>query len=185
MSVFSNPSSGAAGQSGAYVAAVLDLLGARNPLHVLETTIGALRAAVDGVPAERLAQPEREGKWSIRQVLRHLADSEIVWAYRLRVVLAQDRPRLSGYDQDAWADRLWYADSDPDESLNEFALLRRSNLELLARASAADLQRVGLHDERGPESVEHMMRLYAGHDLLHLRQIERIAAATARSAPAG
>jgi uncharacterized damage-inducible protein DinB len=183
MSVFSNPSSGAAGHSGAYVAAVLDLLGAGDPLQVLETTIGALRAAVDGVPAARLARPEREGKWSIRQVLRHLADSEIVWAYRLRVVLAEDRPGLPGYDQDAWAERLAYADSDPDESLNEFALLRRSNLKLLARASTADLQRVGLHSERGQESVEHMMRLYAGHDLLHLRQIERIRAATGRSGP--
>ncbi|CAN5709970.1 hypothetical protein BH23GEM9_BH23GEM9_17620 [soil metagenome] len=174
MSVYTNPAAGAARQSEEYVAAVLALLGSGDPFEVLETTSGALRAAVAGLSAAQLRIAERPGKWSIRQVLRHLADSEIVWAYRLRMILAQDRPALQGYDQDAWAERLGYADSDPAESLTEFALLRRSNLRILERASEADRKRVGLHVERGEESLDHLLSLYAGHDLLHLRQLERI-----------
>jgi hypothetical protein len=110
----------------------------------------------------------------MRQVVRHLADSEIVWGWRLRQVLAQDRPPLTGYDQDAWAERLRYADADIDEALEEFAVLRRGHLRLLTRATADDLRRVGVHSERGEESVGHMLRMYAGHDLLHLRQLARI-----------
>lgn len=179
MSIFTNPAAGAPDQAREYISAVLALLGSRDPYSVLEATPDALNALVDDLPEERMARPERAGKWSIRQVLRHLADSELVWAYRLRLVWAQERPQLTGYDQDAWAERLGYADSDPVESLTEFAVLRRSNLKLLASASETDLKRVGVHVERGQESVEHMTKLYAGHDLLHLRQIERIRAAVA------
>jgi hypothetical protein len=94
-------------------------------------------------------------------------------------VLAHDRPALTGYDQDAWAERLHYADADPEESLQEFAVLRRGNLRLLESAGPQELKRVGVHTERGEESVEHMVRLYAGHDVLHLRQLERIRTAVA------
>lgn len=179
MSVFTNPASGAPEQAEAYTRAILDLLGSRDPFEVLKATGGAVRDAVSGMTGAQMAVPEKPGKWSVRQVLRHLADSEIVWAYRLRMVLAQDRPPLTGYDQDAWADFLRYAESDPAESLEEFDAVRRGNLRVLERASEEDLKRVGLHAERGEESLEHMIRLYAGHDLLHLRQIERIRATVA------
>lgn len=176
MSVFTNPASGAPGQADEYVRAVLSLLGSRDPYAVLESTPAALDAFVGDMPSEYMAIPEAEGKWSVRQVLRHLADSEIVWAFRLRLVWAQDRPPLTGYDQDAWAERLAYADADPADSLADFGVLRQSNLNVLAGASETDLMRVGVHVERGEESLEHMMRLYAGHDLLHLRQLDRIRA---------
>lgn len=176
MSVFTNPASGAPGQAEEYVRAVLDLLGSRDPFAVLGATPDALSAVIAGMPDAQSAIPEKEGKWSVRHVLRHLADSEIVWAFRLRMVWAEDRARLTGYDQDAWAQRLAYADTDPAESLTEFAVLRRSNLRVLDRASDSDLKRVGLHAERGEESLGHMVRLYAGHDLLHIRQLERIRA---------
>lgn len=174
MSVFTNPAASSAEEADAYVHAVLELLEDRDPDHVLSTTPTAIREAIAGMSDEALSEPETSGKWSVRQVLRHLADSEIVWGYRLRLVLAQDRPRLTGYDQDAWADRLGYADAPVADSLDEFDMTRAGNLRLLERASPQDLRRVGLHDERGEESVEHMIRLYAGHDLLHLAQIERI-----------
>ena len=99
-----------------------------------------------------------------RQVVQHLADSDLVWGYRVRMVLAQDRPPLTGYDQDLWSQRLHYERAPLDEALDLFALLRRSNLRLLTNASADDLRRVGVHAERGEESVEHMVRMYAGHD---------------------
>jgi uncharacterized damage-inducible protein DinB len=158
---------------------VLGLVEGMNPLDVLHGTPTVARRAVEGLSAQQLSRPEAPGKWSVRQVLRHLVDSEIVWSWRLRLVLAQDRPALTGYDQDAWAQRLHYADADPEESLQEFAVLRRGNLRLLESAGPDELKRVGVHSERGDESVEHMIRLYAGHDILHLRQIERIRSAIA------
>jgi uncharacterized damage-inducible protein DinB len=174
VSVFSNPASRSLEDAKAYTSAVLGLLGERDPAMVLQDTPGALRKAISGLSESQMATPEMTGKWSIRQVLRHLADSELVWGYRLRLVLSQDRPPLTGFDQDRWAERLHYDEADVATALEEFALLRRGNLKLLDRATPDDLERVGVHTERGEESVEHMIRLYAGHDLLHLRQIERI-----------
>lgn len=124
-------------------------------------------------PAQ-LRTPEAPGKWSIAQVLRHLADSDVVWGWRMRLILAQDRPPITGYDQDLWADRLHYADADAAESLDTFRVLRRDNLKLIERATPEDLKRIGVHSERGEESAGYLMRLFAGHDLLHLRQIDRI-----------
>jgi uncharacterized damage-inducible protein DinB len=179
MSVFTNPASGAAEQGAAYTNAILELLGDRDPAAVLRETPSALRRAVEGLPARQLREPEAAGKWSIVQILQHLADSDLVWAWRVRLILAQDRPPLTGYDQDLWAERLHYDSADPAETLELFAVVRRANLRLVARASPAELQRVGMHVERGEESLEHLIRLYAGHDLLHLRQIDRVRRAVA------
>ena len=174
MSVFTNPASGAPGHAAAYVRAVLELLGDREPLLVLREMPSALARAVAGLSVTQLRQPERPGKWSINQILQHLADSDVVWAWRMRLILAQERPQLTGYDQDLWAERLHYEQEDPSEALERFRILRRANLRLIERASPADLKRVGVHIERGEESLEHHCRLYAGHDLLHLNQIERV-----------
>ena len=181
MSVFTNPSSRSLEHAKAYVSAVLELLGRRDPLEVLRGTEAALRQAIEGVPARQLGEPEAAGKWSIRQVMAHLADSELVWGYRLRSILAQDRPTLTGYDQDLWSDRLHYADVDAASALKQFGVLRESNLRLFQRATPDDMKRVGIHAERGEESVEHMIKLYAGHDLLHLAQIQRIRKSLAKS----
>jgi hypothetical protein len=179
MSVFTNPASGSKAHAEAYIEAVLALVDGDDPMAILRSTDVALRRAVEGLRPEVTARPEAPGKWSIRAVLRHMADSEVVWGWRLRMVLAHDAPEITGYDQDAWADRLGYAESDHIESLDEFAVLRRGTLRLLDRATPEDRKRFGVHSERGRESVEHMMRLYAGHDRLHLRQVERIRASVA------
>jgi uncharacterized damage-inducible protein DinB len=176
MSVYSNRYTDSPQERAQYAGAILELLGTRDPLDVLRETPTALSRAVEGLAAEQLRRPEEEGKWSMAQVLAHLADSDLVWGWRLRLILAQDRPPITGYDQDLWADRLGYADTDPHESITTFALLRRGNLRLIERATPADLTRVGIHAERGEESVEHLIGLYAGHDLLHLDQIARIRA---------
>lgn len=177
MSVFTNPANGAAEQASAYVSAILELLGSQDPMKVLHETPSALRRAIDGLPLGKLKQSEQAGKWSIAQVLQHLADSDLVWGWRVRLILAQDRPTITGYDQDLWAERLQYDKAEPANSLATFDVLRHANLELVERASSEDLKRVGVHSERGEESIEHLRKLYAGHDLLHLRQIARIRAA--------
>jgi hypothetical protein len=174
MSVFTNPATGASEHAGAYVTAVLDLLGEMDPIAVLRQTPSALSRLIEGLTPTQLHRPEQPGKWSIGQILRHLADCEIVSSWRIRLILAQERPALTGFDQDLWAERLHYDDADPMESIELFRVLRRANLHLLERASPSDLSRVGMHVERGEESLNHLRRLYAGHDLLHLRQIERV-----------
>ncbi len=178
MSVFTNPATGAAEHAAAYVSAVLELLGNREPITVLREMTTALPRSIEGLSLQQLRQPERPGKWSIGQILQHLADSEIVWAWRMRMILAQDRPQLTGYDQDLWAERL-HDHADPSDAIELFTVLRCANLRLVEGASPTERQRVGVHVERGEESLEHLCRLYAGHDLLHLRQIERVRRAAA------
>jgi uncharacterized damage-inducible protein DinB len=181
-SIFSNPAARSVEQATAYTSAVLDLLSTRDPLQVLRATRSMLHERIDGLTAQQVKQPEAPGKWSMRHVLQHLADSELVWAYRLRMVLAHDRPPITGYDQDLWAARLGYDEVEAEEAIHEFGVLRHANLRLLSRATDADMKRVGVHAERGEESVEHMIKLYAGHDLLHLQQLARIREAVTQTA---
>lgn len=177
MSIFTNSSAKSADEAGAYTKALLELLGDRDPLQVLRETPATLRGLVDGVDAGTAATPEAPGKWSVAMVAQHLADSELVCGWRLRLVLAQDRPAVTGYDQDAWATRLRYDDAPLEPALADFEAVRSANLRLLARVPESDRARVGVHAERGEESVAHMIRMYAGHDLLHIRQVERVLAA--------
>jgi hypothetical protein len=179
MSIFTNSAARSREEAAAYTAALMELLGTRVPTEVLRETPDALPRAVAGVTDAESATPEAPGKWSVRQVVQHLADSDLVWSYRVRMVLAHDRPAITGYDQDLWATRLRYDESNIADALAEFTMLRRANLRLIDRATPEDLARVGVHAERGEESVSHMLRMYAGHDLLHLRQIERIRRAVA------
>jgi len=174
MSVFSNTSRDLPELRNQYAAAVLGLVGERPPLDVLRETPGAAARAIATLTPQKLRTPEAPGKWSLAMVLRHLADTDVVWGWRMRLILAQDRPPITGFDQDLWAERLDYANADPNESLESFVVLRRDNLRLIERATSEDLARVGVHAERGEESAGYLVRLYAGHDLLHLNQIDRI-----------
>jgi hypothetical protein len=174
MSDLSYNASNAADQAGAYVAALLAALGSRDPIQVLEETPSALRLAVRGLTREQDGIVERPGKWSVRHVAQHLADSELIGAFRFRMILAHDAPELPGYDQDLWAKRLHYEDADLESSLEQFTLLRRINVKLFRGATPEDLRRVMRHSERGEESLGSTIPLYAGHDLVHLAQVRRI-----------
>jgi len=178
MTVFTNPADAAGDAAAEYIAAILDMLGDRSPIDVLNHTAEALRDMIRGVDARVLARPEAAGRWSATGVIAHLADSELVWSNRLRFALAEDRPTFVGYDQDRWADRLGYEDRNADEELALFEAVRASNLARLEAADEADMERAGVHPERGEETVRHMLRLYAGHDLVHLAQARRILGST-------
>lgn len=161
-------------QADAYGAALLNLLAERDPVAVLRETPEVLRRELEQFPPSQLGIREAPGKWSARMVIAHLADSELVGAFRLRMILAQHRPAMAAYDQDDWALHLRYEQADVEERLERFSVLRHSNLEYWGNASAAELARVGVHAERGEESLERMRRLYAGHDLAHRNQLARI-----------
>ncbi len=174
MSEFSNPAQRSQEAAVAYTTALERLLDGRDPFAVQRELVASLRALVVGLSAAELQRPEAPGKWSILHVLDHLTDQEIVNAFRLRSVVAEDEPPLRGYDQDRWSARLRYGVTDADRLLGELGAVRSRNLRLLEGLSAGELDRVGLHSERGPESVRRIMMLTAGHDLVHRRQIERI-----------
>jgi uncharacterized damage-inducible protein DinB len=174
VSVFTNPASGAREAADAYIAATLALLGDRDPMRVLSETPGWLRDTIDANPEAALRRPEAPGKWSVSDVVCHLADAELVWAYRIRMVLAHDGAPLTGFDQDAFADSCRYGEREVRDALRVFEAAREANVWVLERASEEDMTHVGVHAERGEEPLPHMIRLEAGHDLVHRRQINRI-----------
>jgi hypothetical protein len=161
----------------AYGDSLIANLGDQEPLPVLESLVPRIRKTLAECGDVDLDVPERVGGWSIRDVVEHLADGDIVLAYRTRMILAHDTPPIQGYDQNLWVPRLAGSRGSLDETLEELAMLRRRSVRLFRSLSPAELERAGWHDERGAESLARLMRLYAGHDLRHLAQMKRIAAA--------
>lgn len=127
---------------------------------------GAAGSELDYVPAP--------GKWSVRQVVAHLADSEIVAADRFRRVIAEENPTLAGYDQDAWARNLNYGRRRTSDSLDTFRRLRAENWELLKDLPDAAFARRATHTEKGPVTLLDLLRTYAAHPEAHARQLHEI-----------
>lgn len=174
MSQFSNPARGANTAAVGYLEALLDLLGDREPLGVMAEQASALAALVDGMGDSALRQPEAPGKWSMIEVLAHLADTEVVYSWRYRLTLAQERPTITGFDQDAWAQTFRYRRQAVAATLACLRVVRDANVALLEALTEEQWSREGIHEERGPESVRRMAELGAAHDLVHRAQLERI-----------
>jgi hypothetical protein len=162
---------------GDYAQGLLDRLGDRDPLSVMESSLADLGAIFAGVDDATIRKPEKPGKWSMIEVAHHLADSDMVAGVRLRMIVAQERPPIVAYDQELWVEKLRYRDAALADVLTQFAVLRNANLRLARQLTPADLARFGIHTERGGESAGYVLRLMAGHDIVHLAQIARIRAA--------
>ncbi|PAP76700.1 DinB family protein [Rubrivirga marina] len=158
----------------AYVASRLALVGDRDPLPLLEGAPERVAEAVAGLSENGARQPESDGAWSVLQVLRHLADSEVVYGYRLRLIVAADRPEIPGYDQEAWAGALHYHRGTVADALADYAAGRRMTVAFLRSLDADEWERFGFHSERGQESVRRIATLLAAHDLGHEQQITRV-----------
>ena len=158
----------------AYTARILSNVGTQDPLAVLASTAARLRTLVAGRSLEDLSRTSDPGRWSVTQILAHLADAEIVGAWRFRSVLAQDAVPLQAFDQNTWAETFRYQEVNPFDALQLFEVIRGSTLTLLRRVDPATHAHHGLHAERGKETIPHLIRLYAGHDLNHLAQVERL-----------
>lgn len=162
-----------------YAASLVTLLGSAHPFDVLAGLVPALEELITGFAESELRRPEREGKWSVLQVIQHLTDNEVVYAYRVRMILTHEGFVLERYDRDRWASALRYHDAPAAAALAELGAMRARNLRLLRSLDETELERIGIHEERGPESIRTIIALLAGHDLLHRAQIERIARAIA------
>src|SRR5262249_13460832 len=143
---------------------------------ILESTAQVLRDLIAGQPRSKLTRTAKTRQWSVVEILAHLADAEIVSAWRLRSILAVDNVPLQAFDQDIWSSAFKYGDADPTESVDTFDINRRATLSLLRRVDASRLDHAGMHQERGREPIAHLMRLYAGHDLNHVKQIQALLA---------
>lgn len=149
-------------------------LGDDDPFLAMFEAPQRLRKLLKGLTEKQLSRPPAPGKWSIKQIVAHLADGEVILGSRYRLVAAHDRPAIPGYDQDLFVERLGVANATTAELLADFEMARAVNLGLLVRLSDAAFERVGIHSERGEESIATMVAMYAGHDRVHLEQVETI-----------
>jgi DinB superfamily len=163
-----------------YRARVLGLLGTRDPIRVQRATPTALERRLRALrPAVATRRPAPD-KWSIAEIVAHLADAELAMGWRLRSMLATPGVALAWWDQDEWAARLGYAAQPVGESAALFRALRSANLRLLAGVPRSWWDECfGVHEVRGRQTVAEFVALEAAHDLNHLRQIDHILDATA------
>lgn len=157
-----------------YMSRILAYVGKQDPLKIQRATPKRLERLVRGVPKKTLRRRLAPGKWSAVEILAHLAETELVGGYRIRTILARNGAPIQAFDQNKWAQSGNYARHDPRKSLEVFRVLRESNLRLLQSVPRRKWNNYGRHEERGKETLARFVRLYAGHDINHLRQIERI-----------
>ncbi len=147
-------------------------LGDRDPLEVTRATPARLQSLIAATGTDKLNAPPAPGKWSVRDILCHLADCEVVFAFRLRQALAEDHHVIQPFDQDDWA--ATYGRYHAHTALATFAAIRQWNLALIAGLSAEDLNKPLHHPERGDMALRIVIETMGGHDLNHLRQVEAI-----------
>ncbi len=130
--------------------------------------------ALNGFPADSLGAHPIPGKWSAREIVHHLGDSESTSAWRLRKLLVEDNSTIQGYDQDAFASRLRYNERDMAPALEAFRCARESTMQVIQLMTDDDWNRAGTHTESGRYTTEDWLRIYAAHAHNHADQIRRL-----------
>jgi hypothetical protein len=154
-----------------YAQRVIGYLKGSDPVEVLSATPQELQWLVQGASTRSLDAKPAPDKWSATTILAHLADSEIVYAFRLRLMLAATGSAIQATDQDVWAATFGYSAENPAASVEDFRVNRERTLRMLKKLSNEQWDCYGIHSERGKETVRRVVELMAGHDLNHLRQI--------------
>lgn len=152
-------------------------LGDRDPIEVIAGTPAKLESAIAAIRAEAVEQPPAPGKWSAREIVCHLADCEIVFAFRLRQALAEEHHVIQPFDQEKWA--TVYGAYDARTALAVFSKVREWNVRLIHALTPRELSKPLAHPERGEMTVQTIIETMGGHDINHLRQIEAIRAKAA------
>jgi hypothetical protein len=160
-----------------YIQRMLKESGGKDPRKVQSATAAKLGRLIRRAPSAKLRKRPAPGKWSAGEILAHLADCEIVTGWRMRQILGAPGTPIQPFDQDAWAAAGHYEKRDARKSLELFRVSREANLALLKSLSPEQWKHHGMHAERGVETIEHIVRMMAGHDLNHLGQVERLVAA--------
>ena len=166
-----------------YTQRLLSYADGKDPLRLQQAAPVKLAALLKGKTGKQLTQRPAPDKWSVAEILAHLADAELAISWRLRQVLANNAIPIQAYDQDLWAKTFNYARRDPRQSLANFRALREANLALLKSVPRKLWENYGVHAERGNESVNHVVKMVAGHDLNHLQQVQKILQGSKQRAP--
>jgi len=159
-----------------YVARITSYVEGQKPLAVQSATPKKLERLIKGIPAAKLRKRPAPDQWSVNEILAHMADTEIVGGFRMRLILGAPGTPIAGFDQDAWVIAGHYDKRDPRKSVEQFRAVREANLRLLKSLTPEQWKHYGMHSERGRESIEDHVLRFAGHDLNHLKQIERLLA---------
>jgi DinB superfamily len=157
-----------------YTHRILGYVEGEDALKVQRATVGKLTKLIRGLTPRQLKWQPEAGKWSIAEIVGHLADTEIVASWRMRSVLGQNGTTIQAYDQNAWAAVFQYRNRDPKASLALFRTLRENNHAMLKTIPRDKWENYGMHEERGKETLSHLARLFAGHDVNHVLQVEQI-----------
>jgi len=157
-----------------YTTRIVGYTEGKKPLAIQAATAKKLERLIKGVPTAKLRKRPGPDKWSVSEIVAHLADAELVGAFRMRFILGSPGTPIPAYDQNAWLISGHYDKRDPRTSVALFKAIREANLALLKSLKPEQWKHYGQHAERGQESIEHMVRMFAGHDLNHIMQIENI-----------
>lgn len=157
-----------------YLARIREHATGGNPLDLQKQSPEVIAELIAGVPAEKLTTRPAMDKWSIGEILAHLAEDEIVTAWRYRQMVEHSGTELAGFDQDLWARMGQYASRAPQDSLQLFRLLRTANLQFLQKLTPEQWECSGIHAERGRITVRDLAVHMAGHDANHIEQIRKI-----------
>ena len=158
-----------------YIQRILGHVEGRDAVKVQRETATKLRKLTQGLSPKDLRWSPAPGKWSIAEIVAHLADVEIVASWRMRSVLGANGTAIQPFDQDTWASVFEYSKRDPKQSLEVFRVLRENNLAMLKALPRESWDNYGMHAERGKETIAHLARMFAGHDTNHILQVEAIA----------
>ncbi len=161
-----------------YRAKLNGLLNGRDPIEIMTSTADVVQEIINQHSIEQLRAKPDEGKWTPNEIIGHLLDAEWVIGFRIRLVLCEDKPVIHGMDQDLWVSGQDHNNQEPQALLDAFRNLRNVNLDLWKRMSAEQLDRPGMHEQRGAESLRTTLSMYAGHDLTHIDQMRRYISAT-------
>jgi uncharacterized damage-inducible protein DinB len=157
-----------------YLARIREYARAKDPLELQAETPALLADLIADASPEKLSRRPARDKWSIGEILAHLADDEIATAWRYRQMVEHNGIALAGFDQELWARLGNNASRAPQESLDLFRLLRSANLQFLRQLSDQEWESFGIHAERGRITVRELAAHMAGHDANHLEQIRKI-----------
>jgi hypothetical protein len=157
-----------------YSERIMKMIEGKDPFKTQSATSKKLESLLKGAPPSKLRKRPAPDKWSIAEILAHLADTEIVVGWRVRSILAAPGTPIQAFDQDAWAAAGKYAKRDPRKSIEQFRALRDANLALYKALSPDQWKHFGMHAERGEENLTRILRMMAGHDVNHISQIEQI-----------
>lgn len=157
-----------------YTQRLLSYSEGKQPLSLQEAAPKKLAGLLKGKTKKQLTRRPAPQKWSVAEIAAHLADAEVAISWRLRQILSNNAVPIQAYDQNSWAATFDYAHRDAKQSVEMFRVLRENNLAVLKSVHRKLWDNFGIHQERGNESVTHIVRMVAGHDLNHLRQIESI-----------